>query len=113
MLMGCCSAATLNTAAEPMTSVQMRQEWVDALRLGHDVELDGLPTHYLVGGAPAVQGFLWDVSAADIDKFSLGFMEESAYSEGSIADGMTRGRAMCSFKYLTPAAAVWYGYPEA
>jgi hypothetical protein len=113
MLMGCSSAATLKTCSEPRTSVRMRREWVDALRAGSDIELDGLPTHYLIGGAPAVQGFLWDVGATDIDKFSLGLVEESACSEGSIADGIARGRAMCQFKHLTPAAAVWYGYPEA
>jgi hypothetical protein len=113
MLMGCSSAATLKKASAPLTSVEMRRQWVEALRLESDVELDGLPTHYLVGGAPAVQGFLWDVTTGDIDKFSLGFMDETACSEGSIADGMTRGRAMCKFKHLTSAAAVWYGYPEA
>ncbi|KFY46711.1 hypothetical protein V495_02284 [Pseudogymnoascus sp. VKM F-4514 (FW-929)] len=101
----------------------------------------GPPMSYMIAGAPAVVGTLWDVTDKDIDRFakstfeSWGLYEEDAAAvvekapktpgrgrkkaetvvvekeKVSLVAAVAEGKKACHFKYLTAAAVVVYGVP--
>ncbi|KAL5354777.1 separin protein [Pseudogymnoascus australis] len=101
----------------------------------------GPPMSYMIAGAPAVVGTLWDVTDKDIDRFAKSTFESWGLYEGgaavavekapktpgrgrkkvepveverervSLVKAVAEGKKACHFKYLTAAAVVVYGVP--
>jgi len=73
-------------------------------------EPSGVVTSYLIGGAVAVVGNLWDVTDKDIDRFTVALIRYMN-DEISLDVGVVRARDACKLPYLIGAAAVCYGVP--
>ena len=78
----------------------------------------GTPLEYLLNGAPAVVGNLWDVTDKDIDRLTAAFLKHwlgvsSARSAKtrSVADSLAISREACRLPHLVGAATVAYGLP--
>lgn len=82
-------------------------------------ESSGTAIEYLVHGAPAVVGNLWDVSDRDIDRLTTTFLsswlgvssDEPAGEALDLADSLAQARSACKFPFLVGAATVVYGAP--
>lgn len=78
----------------------------------------GTPLDYLLQGAPAVVGNLWDVTDKDIDRLTAAFLKEwLGVSSGqrrtlSIAESLAVARNACRLPHLVGAATVIYGLPS-
>ena len=67
---------------------------------------------YLLGGSCAVVANLWDVTDADIDRFTLALLKEWMADEGkSLAEAVSGARSSCKLGYLVGAAPVCFGVP--
>lgn len=103
-----------------------------ALTCPGDFEPAGPVWNYMLAGAPAVVGTLWDVTDRDIDRFAASLLERwgvlppgavktttAASGEGgkaaaeplSLVEAVAAARAACRFRFVTAAAAVVYGIP--
>ncbi|KAM7219852.1 Separin [Rhypophila decipiens] len=69
-----------------------------------DFEPYGPAWNYMMAGAPAVVGTLWDVTDRDIDRFTEGVL-------GDLVQAVTRARGVCKFRYVNAASVVVYGIP--
>lgn len=86
-----------------------------------DEESNGASIDFLIRGAPAVVGTLWDVSDGEIDRFTLSLLslwagaEISKDSRGeyvSLAEAVARSRSACRTPFLVGAACVVVGAPN-
>nr|5FBY_A Chain A, separase [Thermochaetoides thermophila DSM 1495] len=99
-----------------------------ALTAKGEFEPSGPVWNYMLAGAPAVVGTLWDVTDRDIDRFAGGVLEgwgvlpegcmgekngkKKAGRNGlSLVQAVAKARDRCRFRYVTAAAAVVYGIP--
>lgn len=95
-------------------------------RLRHDgkeLEAFGIPYRFLLNGAPAYVGVLWDVTDLDIDAFADNMLARwmpqwncksqiGSRKEGvSLCRATAEARDACKLKYLIGAAPVVYGLP--
>lgn len=77
----------------------------------------GTPLDYLLHGAPAVVGNLWDVTDKDIDRLTAAFLKQwlgvstSSRKTLGIADSLAAAREACKLPYLVGAATIIYGLP--
>lgn len=86
-----------------------------------DEESNGAAIDFLIRGAPAVVGTLWDVSDGEIDRFTLSLLslwagaKTSDDSQGeyvSLAEAVARSRSACRTPFLVGAACVVIGAPN-
>lgn len=86
-----------------------------------DEESNGASIDFLIRGAPAVVGTLWDVSDGEIDRFTLsllslwagaGISEDSPGEYVSLAEAVARSRSACRTPFLVGAACVVVGAPN-
>lgn len=72
---------------------------------------------YLVAGSPAILANLWDVTDAEIDRFSVSLLNSwscrvgKAQIEFDMSASVRESRTNCRLPYLTGAAPVVYGLP--
>lgn len=86
----------------------------------HDEESNSAAIDFIIYGAPAVVGTLWDVSDGEIDRFTLSLLAlwTGAGSPGydaemvSLAEAVARSRATCRTPYLVGSACVVLGAPN-
>mmetsp|Transcript_189 Transcript_189/g.521 ORF Transcript_189/g.521 Transcript_189/m.521 type:complete len:104 (+) Transcript_189:1-312(+) len=84
-----------------------------------DYEAFGLPFDFLIGGAPAVVGALWDVLSGDLDVLSCALLRswlgEVTSTPGTLSGALLEARSgqTCTLQcpHLTGAAVVCYGIP--
>lgn len=82
-----------------------------------DAEPTGAVHAYLLGGAPAAVGNLWDVTDRDIDALSrqllwAWFGQEDGNGAGvTLAAAVAKARSACRLRMLNGAATVCYGVP--
>lgn len=94
-----------------------------------DFEPSGLGLTYLMSGAPAVVGNLWDVTTRDLDKATvslLGWLHSddatltrsssaptapSHLSTSTLPEAILNARKECKLKFINAAALVSYGLP--
>lgn len=101
LLMGCSSATPSNVFVK-------------------DEESNGAAIDFLIRGAPAVVGTLWDVSDGEIDRFTLSLLSLWAGAEiggpkgerVSLAEAVARSRSACRTPFLVGAACVVLGAPN-
>lgn len=101
LLMGCSSAKPDNLGIE-------------------DEESNGAAIDFLIRGAPAVVGTLWDVSDGEIDRFTLSLLSLWAGASEkrhdgtfvSLAEAVARSRSACRTPYLVGAACIVLGAPN-
>jgi len=82
-------------------------------RAGRNTDPHGVVQSYLFGTSPAVVGFLWPVTDADVDKWTIEFLEYwLTGKEENLLQAIADKRN--SFKYFVNSAAlVVYGLPVA
>jgi separase len=75
----------------------------------------GPALNYLLAGAKAVVGNLWDVTDKDLDKFSVQCMtvcmDPEAKDHPDLAVSVQQARDVCKLKHIVGCAPVIYGYP--
>ncbi|KAM7195734.1 Separin [Rhypophila sp. PSN 637] len=69
-----------------------------------DFEPYGPAWNYMMAGAPAVVGTLWDVTDRDIDRFTHKVL-------GDLVQAVAGARGVCKFRYVNAASVVVYGIP--
>ena len=89
-----------------------------ALRHSIDSPSDIPVVCYLVAGSPAILANLWDVTDAEIDRFSLSLLnswscrvEKTQMIEFDMSASVRESRTSCRLPYLTGGAPVVYGLP--
>ncbi|KAI0563963.1 Peptidase C50 [Gracilaria domingensis] len=87
-----------------------------------DQESNGTAVNFLIHGAKAVVGNLWDVTDGEVDRLTtsilrewLGVDEDGMHQEQrlSLAEALAKSRPKCKFSYLVGAACVVIGVPHA
>lgn len=91
-------------------------------RLGDaEAESNGAGVDFLIRGAPAVVGNLWDVSDGDIDRLTLSLLQrwvggtmlgEGAEDGCNLGQALAQARRSCRLPYLVGAACVVIGAPN-
>ena len=94
-----------------------------------DFEPSGLGLTYLMSGAPAVVGNLWDVTTRDLDKATVSLIDwlhkddlisscassapasPSHLSSSTLPEAILKARKECKLKFINAAALVSYGLP--
>ncbi|KAI8915917.1 peptidase family C50-domain-containing protein [Gorgonomyces haynaldii] len=72
----------------------------------------GISLDYLLHGAPAVLGNLWDVTDVDIDKYALDLLDRWLFQKkDDLGQATSKAREACQLKYLVGASPVLYGLP--
>lgn len=84
-----------------------------ALAVHGSQEGQGIILSYILAGCPFVLGNLWDVTDADLDRFTMALLRSwlAAPSGASLLDYMDQARQATYFKHLIGAAPVVYGLP--
>ena len=80
-------------------------------RYGRNLDPFGVVHSYLVGSSPALAGFLWPVSDADLDQWTIHFLQHWVTGkEKNLLQAVADQR--CKFKHVTNSAGlVVYGFP--
>ena len=84
------------------------------LTAGGVYDADGVALSYLVAGAPAVVGNLWDVTDKDIDRYCTGLLNsmlENRRGKANLGELVQQCRLNCRLMYLIGASPVVYGLP--
>ena len=84
---------------------------VELVRLGRNLDPLGVVHSYLVGSSPAIAGFLWPVSDADLDQWTIEFLKYwVSGQEKNLLQAVADQRS--NFNHLVNSAGlVVYGFP--